>query len=332
MRLIQKLTVSARVGSIMQNIPDGDNTAPEVPQLSDPTVNTATAQPSGEDGQPPVPPESAVPIVSSSGDDRLQNRSLSKKILVPALLAAIGLALLVGALMLYPSDSQLPTPQYTSLLLNSTFPISNIYYTVYQVSSSIAEIKVGIALPNGTLRPPASAPAAHLFVALPSGTDFRTCPSSSCYIAGSSIEPIEIWKESLSFKRLLGDFQDRGEAFIDLFVKAHSFGKTFNGITAAAAIPAVSCNDCRDTVMLTGYNIPAANSYDWSSYPTQFANGTSATWSEAIGAQATGRVAIGINHANQTNDNNKTFFAGALLGLAGAALLSAVQEGLHAND
>jgi hypothetical protein len=45
-----------------------------------------------------------------------------------------------------------------------------------------------------------------------------------------------------------------------------------------------------------------------------------------------GRIATGVNHLAQAADDHRTFFAGALLGLAGGALLSAVQEALHARD
>ena len=82
-------------------------------------------------------------------------------------------------------------------------------------------------------------------------------------------------------------------------------------------------------------------SYDWSSFPTSAINNSDAAWtiattSSVSGRQAVastpGRVAVGINHARQASDNDKTFVAGALLGLAGGAILSAVQEALHARD
>jgi hypothetical protein len=117
-----------------------------------------------------------------------------------------------------------------------------------------------------------------------------------------------------------------------LFVKANSIGDTSNGVIADAAIPQVLCNNCVDTVLETQYNIPSASSYDWSSFPTQFANGTYARWTEQVNGVAGGRAAVGVNHANQANDDHKTFVTGALVGLAGGALLSAVQEALHAND
>jgi hypothetical protein len=81
------------------------------------------------------------------------------------------------------------------------------------------------------------------------------------------------------------------------------------------------------------------DSYDWSSDPPATLSNSGAAWTEAAlpgriydcGERA-GRVASGINHTAQANDDTKTFIAGALLGLAGGALLSAVQDALHASD
>ncbi len=320
------------MGGTLQNIPSGGNAAPETPQPSDPTANRVPPLPAAEveGSQGPRPSESTVPVVSGNHDDRSRSRSPLKKILVPVALAVIGLALLLGAFLLYPSQTQPPTPSYATLDLYTTFPISDIDYTVNQVSSSIAEMKIEVVLP--TPRPPASAHAAQLLIAPPFGTHFSTCPSRYCYAV--STENLEIWHVSLGFKTVRGLTGSSGEAFLDLFVKARSLGETFNGVTADAAIPQVFCNDCVGTTLETQYNIPSASSYDWSSFPTQFANGTYARWNESVTESGVtgGKAAVGVNHTNQANDDNKTFVAGALLGLAGGALLSAVQEALHAND
>jgi hypothetical protein len=82
-----------------------------------------------------------------------------------------------------------------------------------------------------------------------------------------------------------------------------------------------------------GYYIPSASSYDWSSFPALYANDIRAVWLEQLtNGQAFGRVAVGINYTNQQRDSLYTFIAGALVGIGGAALLSSVQEALHAND
>lgn len=323
------------MGGNLQNIPGGGSAAPGTPQPGDLTAGRVPDLPAAEveTDKRTRSSESTIPAAADGPDDRSRNRSLLKKILVPVVLAVIGLALLLGAFLLYPTQGQLPTPPFATLYLNVTFPTPDIIYTVNQVSSSTAKITIEVELPSGTLRPPAGA-RADLLIAPPFGTDFSTCPSSFCHSSTGSTEYIQIWALPLSFKTVKGQYGSFGAAFVDVFVKAQSFGETSNGVTAAAAIPQIFCNDCVDTVLEAQYNIPSASNYDWSSFPTQFANGTYARWNEQVNADGVtdGKAAVGVDHANQANDDNKTFIAGALLGLAGGALLSAVQEALHVND
>src|SRR6185437_3647712 len=81
-------------------------------------------------------------------------------------------------LALYPPQRELSAPPYTILKLKSTFAIRDIYYTVSQVSPSIAEISVSAGL--NTFHPPAKAPSPELDVSPPAGIRFQTCPKSSC--------------------------------------------------------------------------------------------------------------------------------------------------------
>jgi hypothetical protein len=84
------------------------------------------------------------------------------------------------------------------------------------------------------------------------------------------------------------------------------------------------------------YNISSANTYDWSSTPPVELTNSRAVWAEQVSpgtALAPGfaqpRVASGINHAAETHDSNLILAAGVLFGLAGGALVAAVQEALH---
>jgi len=259
--------------------------------------------------------------------------------LTPVILATLGLAFAIGAFVLYssPSAQSTSSPSFTTLELDTSFPIGYIKYTVDQLPSSIAEIKIEVELPVGTSKPPADASAVRLLFATPSGTDFRTCPAPAAGTAFltkpfcvSYSERRYVWEQPLKFTTV---DSGSGAAFVDLYVKAQSFGVAFNDITAIAVMPEILYDGSGTPLLQAQYDIPAASSYDWSAFPPVFVNSSYALWNEQLsGSHTDGKAAVGINHANQANDDNKTFIAGILFGLAGAALLSAVQEALHAND
>jgi hypothetical protein len=117
-------------------------------------------------------------------------------------------------------------------------------------------------------------------------------------------------------------------------IKAGDFGVVYNGITASAVMPEVSYQgSATPPTLLTGYQFPSASSYDWSSFPPALSSSTYAIWQEFLTqGVTTSRVAVGIDHAAQTRDDFRNFLAGALVGVAGAAILSALQETLHAFD
>jgi hypothetical protein len=319
----------------MPSTSSGDNPGPESARSGDPAATAESAFRSEQGGQPPRSPPlpGAAPISGTSHG----NRPLWKKILPALVLAVIGVALLFGAKTLYTSPSELPAPPYSQINLDSTFPVASISYTVDQVSLTIAEIKIEFDLPNA--HPPAGAPTADLTFVPPIGTLFRTCPSGRINAAGLPTAPTclnlqkygEVWEQPLIFKVQPGIY---GAAFADLFVRAQNFGVIFNAVSASAAIPQVNLKSSSGSPsVFTQYNIPSASSYDWATFPTSFDNGSYAVWDEGVsGGVLDCRAAVGINNANEAKENSKTFIAGALLGLGGAALLSALQEALHAND
>jgi len=279
------------------------------------------------DAGSPVPENSGTATPAQHGG-RLRSRLLRKKVLAPIVLAVIGGLLFLAALALYPSEGELATPSFATLELRSSFSIENIDYVVSQTSSSMAAITVIVDLPGGAPHPPASAPALELYLYPPSGVSFRTCPIGSCYWNGEQY----YWVDTLNFDS--EGIDDTWFATAIFSVRAHSLGYAFNDINASAAIPQIIYAGPGSLTLQTQYdNATSASSYDWSALPTEFVNNTTADWDEPVtSGVGPGRVAVGINHSNEEKDSNKTFFAGALIGLAGGALLSAVQEALHAND
>ncbi len=248
------------------------------------------------------------------------------------------MALLVGAISLYTPPTDVPAPPYATIELDTAFPVQFIFYTVRQLSPTIAQVTMQVALYK-TAAPPSKAPAAGIGLILPPDALFRTCPRLYCSRTFDRYE----WRQALQFSPFnYGRAPALETAFVNLFVRAHSFGQASNGATAAAAMPNIRIGNFPTTpslatqytsTLLTRYYIPSANSYDWAAFPPSDSNGALARWSEQFSSgQLDARTAVGINLGKQSADFNKTFFAGALLGLAGAALLSAIQEALHAND
>jgi hypothetical protein len=260
------------------------------------------------------------------------NRIPLRKIATPAALF-LATALFAGiALALYPSTAQLPTPPYASLGLTSDAgPVQLIKYRVAQVSPARAEMLVTVEMPPGPKLPEPG--AVDVLAAPPIGTRFATCPAPNCKFVAS--RDFTSWAKPLIFS-----MQPNGAGHLvptaetGFLVASSDFGVTYNSTTASAAIPQVLYEGGSGTpTLLTQYNIPDASSYDWSSFPTEFANNRFATWSELVtSGDVGGRAAVGINHANQSSQSDDTFIAGALIGLAGGALISGFTEAMHARD
>ena len=116
-----------------------------------------------------------------------------------------------------------------------------------------------------------------------------------------------------------------GTATADFFVKARSFGVTSNGVNASAAVPEVLYRGLGQPMLLTLYHLRSANGYDWSASPVAASPAPPPSGSRTSPA-ATRRAAIGVDHAAQAGDDIKIFVAGALLGIAGGAIIAAVRR------
>jgi hypothetical protein len=320
----------------MSGMPGGLNPEPDNPRPGDPAAEGASA------AHPPHESHFTARHARDGHDrdgggrtgGRLRNRPLRKKILTPVILAVLGVMLFIAGIGLYHSEGVPVSPLYSTLRLTSTFPVNDIIYAVGQESPSVDVVVVEVDLPAGTL-PSAKAPTAYLYLSLPPGIAFRTCPKAPPGSTPICVEAQNIYTrvQPLVFETTRNQFASYGAAFASFLIKAHNFGETFDGINASVAIPTVNYQAPGSATLETEYDVPSAASYNWSSFQPRTATASSAEWNELVANPGlTGRVVTGINYANQGRDDNETFFAGALIGLAGAALLSAVQEALHAND
>ena len=256
----------------MPNTSSGASSVPETPGSGD-SAAAGTPALSTPEGDQSRPSPDLTRAIGAGHDDRPPTRSLSKKVLAPVTLAVIGVALLVGAISLYTSPTDVPAPPYATIELATAFPVQFIFYTVRQLSPTIAQVTIQVALYKAA--PPSKAPAAGIGLILPPGALFRTCPRLYCSRTFDSYE----WRQSLQFSPFNygGGAPALETAFVNLFVRAHSFGQASNGATAAAAMPNIRIGTFPTTpplatqytaTLLTRYYISSANSYDWAAFPS----------------------------------------------------------------
>lgn len=254
---------------------------------------------------------------------------LRKKVVTPLVLGVLGLALLLGAFFLYPRRTELPTPLFTQLELTTTAHINLIAYNV-DAHPNLAKLSIFVWLNPGQPAVPTT-----LTINLPFGDRILDChaPCEARRFNGAGGAGVQYsWASRLTFKPSSNSGLMAQE---DFFIQAFRFGEVYDGVNASASIPQIDYHgpDNPEPPMATQYIVPSASSYDWSPLPALGTAGPDVNWVEYLPSGVTeSRVAAGINHAAQSDDNTKTFIAGALLGLAGGAILSAIQEALHASD
>jgi hypothetical protein len=239
------------------------------------------------------------------------------KIITPLVLFGMGVVLLVLAVVLYRSaaTTEVPAPAVPLVTFTSNVAIANIDYLVTQASPGTTLVVIGMQRdPSG--RVPLFKPTVYVTFAQ------------------------DVSRRGVTRTVTFGH-SGSASAVVHFYVHEADFGMSFNGSAASAAIPRIGYVGPGTPLVAVRYPIPSASSYDWSSFPTADVTSSYADWETItaktpIGVEAEastpGQVAVGINHARQATDSDKTFAAGALLGLAGGAILSAVQEALHARD
>ena len=253
-----------------------------------------------------------------------------RRVLRSAVLLAVAAALVVVSVLLYrwSSPAESPAPEYPTLTVTTPLPVGIIGYAV---DAQSGELQVSVELPNpGNLALDAQAGMATL--ALPNVAAFGRCPGLVCTTLQGAAVLGQAPKPQQQQPLIVKVNSSPLVAVAQFPVPAAGFDVTSNGVTAAAALPQVFYQGpvaagTAGPMLEAEYTIPSAGSYDWSALPPQFAQGNKAWWFETFdNKEVAGHAAVGIDHSSQAADDGKIFAAGALIGLAGGALVWAVQE------
>jgi hypothetical protein len=229
-----------------------------------------------------------------------------------SLFAVIGVALGIVAWTLLPMRVQPSPPVPPTLFLH---PIgSNIkIFTVHYFVSGTGRIRhVKVFIEGRPLRGKDSSPAL-LFI--------------TPKVATANLSPAG---GSLGRGGFYFSFTRRTIFSVSFDVINQPFGYVEDGLQAAVAIPALTYDSpVGAPTLLASFDVPDAGQYDWSADPPNEISDAIYWRQTAFGGTLPSRIAIGIDHAEQSTDDRDTFIAGALIGLAGAALIAALQEALH---
>lgn len=242
-------------------------------------------------------------------------------------LTLIGLAAGIWAIVIFPSRAPIVYPQPFKISIVSEYSISHVYVSIWS-SEQYTYMQVGAA--------PESAPSTlgnegyiDIYIV---GDIHVKCPSSvACSFSPIQGYQTEQWEIAVPITALPNGHL---VSYV-VAIEDPRFGPASNGQSATAQLPIVST-----AANLPGsapeidlaYKVPNADTYDWSTPPALYVSSSWPDWSEQLSSSVSEipPVAItGTNNAVQAQDNRSTFISGILLGVAGAAAIAFVQEGMH---
>jgi hypothetical protein len=136
-------------------------------------------------------------------------------------------------------------------------------------------------------------------------------------------------------------FDRNGDSTLaSFYLKATDMGVDYNDPEVSAPLPTVGIIDTGKTAanpdLMASYYLPSALRYDWSADPPSsgLTSKGRIQWEESLNSDGftAGRSIVGTNHAAADDNQNKALMAGVLSGVAGATLVAAAVEAVHARD
>lgn len=312
-----------------QPIPGKSELAPAQPSPAPLSPAPPSTAPSSEVTKPGSA-EAGTPGLDVGTEDGERGAAFWSRRKAPIVLFGLGVVFVVISYLAYPRPAGVGIPGYSTIDVVSQAPIGIIDFSAQPSSADTVEVTVQLKLSELTVAPRGPT-SATVYFAPPNAIQFTQCPHQVCS---------QEVREQPGAQGQLVSFTSRpgATATATFRTKATGVVPAANGLTASAALPQAfySCPasdpQCPTPTLETRYDIASAASYDWSSLPYQHVTGSMITWGEQVLSGATpGRVAVGLDPASQSRDDARTFIAGALIGLAGGALLAGIQELLHSD-
>ncbi len=309
---------------------------PSGPEAWQERVASQPARLGASDGLRNEPQEVVIKPRKSAADNGLIGTFYLKRYRGTWLLLSFFILVLAVAALIFPRRPPADQPPPFGVLFEVTPATQTVTMTFTKMAAG-NQYELAISLitvpESAALKRPAKV-FAYISISLPPGVTLAGCKPATC-----SVRSIFGGVQYSSIVEYTNVFLQTAALNVTVTLNApSSFAWNANGLAVEARLPEVffhpysgefTGQDVGNPKVNIIYNMPGASAYSWTGSPIPLVATDTATWYLTSRALTNPTQISGINNNVMSQDNFRTFAAGALLGIAGGALVGAMQEATH---
>ena len=249
-----------------------------------------------------------------------------KRFRTAIVLSVVFVLLLLGAYRAYPQRAAVNRPPpFTIALHHQRGVVSSLDVNVRLLADGTSTLEIVANLPSaepvtplqGTLR-------------ISQEVSGAACPGQRCRIKRDHDGTLVVgFGSGAAGSSSPGVYQ---YTLLTLSFRAQGFAWDSNGLSLEATLPSVTSTSCvvacmsSDTPVNFTYNVAGGAAYSWTGGPTPSAVSPVVVWYLTLGQLPSPTTVSATDLGAYNKDTVLTFVAGAILGIAGGALVGAIQE------
>jgi hypothetical protein len=280
--------------------------------------------------------------ISVQASDEGHSKSYFKRYRKTIVLLILFIAMVAIAFIVYPHRGVVYRPQPFKVEIAVSEKVQSLYIDAFEGSSNEYILVIDITTDAPKLD---NAVFTTVSLDLPAPVTSDSCrKSSGCssYLISSGPDAGHDYI-NYSMNTFKQNPDKTWEASSQFTIRAPIFGWSENGLSIEAQLPSVQLSNLdtdkpfNNSEVYINYTLSNA-SYDWTggpspeftyASPSDFTQGTEAAWKLTANELASPIPVSGQDNSAAVWDNFRIFVAGALVGIAGGALVGALQEAIH---
>jgi hypothetical protein len=233
------------------------------------------------------------------------------------MLLGVGVVASASSYAIRPDRADVIGPAFSSVLVESEAPIAILDFEVHRDEPDTSTVFISAKVFTGGSGAP------------PDGSIFFTFPRDAEPAECVEPRPCLHLKDSYFWTAAL-KYDDLGSATVTIPVRGERYAFDDNGVSAAAALPEVEYQGNPDSQLNVKYAMDDPSAYDWTGIPPSVLRPGFIVWTEQVDdGRVDPQVVTGLDRTAANRDRSSEFLAGALIGVAGGAVVGALQEALN---